>query len=241
MTKCLRKTNLMKSLLLISALIFFNLFTISCQEEKKEPWVKLVQNNTFNGWEMKNGTANYEIDGQTVIGTTKMNTPNTFLCTKEHYDDFILEFEVWADSTINSGVQFRSNSFKDYNKGRVHGYQAEIDPSDRAWSGGIYEEGKRGWLYNLEKNQKGRDAFKNGEWNHYRIEAIGNRLAIWVNGINTANLEDDETPSGFIGLQIHSIGNAKYAGKKVKWKNIKIITDNPQNYITITSAPLIKS
>ena len=219
----------------------FTLFLLVSCQKKTEPWVQLVQDNSMEGWEVKNGNAAYEINGQTVIGTTKLDSPNTFLCTKEQYDDFILEFEVWVDPVINSGVQFRSNSFKEFNNGQVHGYQAEIDPSERAWSGGIYEEGKRGWLYNLEENQKGRKAFKNEEWNHYRIEAVGNRLAIWVNGINTANLEDSQTASGFIGLQVHSIGEEKLAGKNVKWRNIRILTKNLEGHLTPTTAPLIKS
>lgn len=230
----------MKYLLQISFYVLFGLLTLSCQESKV-PWIEMLQDKTLDGWEVRNGIADFEIKDGTVIGTTKMDTPNTFLCTTQDYDDFILEFEVRVDSTINSGVQFRSNSLEEYNNGQVHGYQAEIDPSKRAWSGGIYEEGKRGWLYNLEENEKGRKAFKNGEWNHYRIEAIGNRLAIWVNGVNTANLQDDETPSGFIGLQVHSIGKKKNVGKKVEWRNIKIITDHPQQYSLQTSAPLIKT
>ncbi len=50
---------------------------------------------------------------------------------------------------MNSGIQIRSESTHDYNNGRVHGYQVEIDPSARAWSGGIYDEARRGWLYPL--------------------------------------------------------------------------------------------
>ena len=84
-------------------------------------------------------------------------------------------------------------------------------------------------------------AFKNGEWNHYRVEAIDNHLAIWVNNINTANLEDAETASGFIGLQVHRIVHKTQVGKQIKWKNIRIITDHPQNYRTPTTAALIKT
>lgn len=230
----------MKSLLQTSIYVLFCLSTLSCQEVK-EPWTQLINGENLDGWEVKNGTASFENLNGTIIGTTKMDTPNTFLCTTNNYDDFILEFEVRVDPAINSGVQFRSNSLKEYNDGQVHGYQAEVDPSKRAWSGGIYEEGKRGWLYNLENNDTGRGAFRNGQWNHYRIEAIGNRLAIWVNGINTANLEDDETSTGFIGLQVHSIGKKKHVGKKVEWRNIQIITNNPEKYIRQTTAPLIQS
>jgi hypothetical protein len=61
---------------------------------------------------------------------------------------------------MNSGIQVRSESTKDYRNGRVHGYQIEIDPSDRAWSGDVYDEGRRGWLYPLVYNPSAQCAFK---------------------------------------------------------------------------------
>lgn len=219
--------------LLIALLIGF---LVNAQEN----WQSLIINNSLEGWEIKNGNAPYQVENGVVIGTTVKNTPNTFLCTKKHFDDFILEFEVLVDSTVNSGLQFRSNSFPEFKEGKVHGYQAEIDPSSRAWSGGIYEEGNRGWLYDLKDNEKGRKAFKNGLWNHYRIEAIGNHLAIWVNGINTANLEDNKTASGFIGLQVHSIGKGEEPGKAIKWRNLRILTENLAKYKTKHKIPLKK-
>ena len=104
---------------------------------------------------------------------------------------------------MNSGVQFRSESKPDYQNGRVHGYQCEIDPSDRAWSGGVYDEARRGWLVTLTDNKAGQQAYKRDDWNHYRVEAIGNSIRIWLNGVNTANLLDNETASGFIAFQVH--------------------------------------
>ncbi len=166
-----------------------------------------------------------------------MNTPNTFLATKEKYDNFILEYEAKIDPLLNAGVQIRSLSKPDYNNGRVHGYQVELDPSERAWSGGIYDEARRGWLYNLECNPKGKKAFKNGEWNKFRVEAIGNNIRVWLNGVQTADIIDDMTPSGFIALQVHGIGNNEEKnGKLVQYKNIRIKTEN----ICIETTPIDK-
>src|SRR5690625_7754622 len=117
-----------------------------------------------------------------------MNTLNSVLSTKKNYEDFILDFEVKVDPSLNSGVQIRSNSIPSYRNGRVHGYQVEIDPSRRAWSGGIYDEARRGWLYPLTQNEKGRQAFDPYGWNKYRVEAIGPSIRIWINGVNTSNL-----------------------------------------------------
>jgi hypothetical protein len=195
------------------------------------PWVAMFPENSLDGWSILNGEASYKIEEDVITGTTKFGTPNTFLATDDHYSDFILEFEVLVDSTVNSGVQFRSNSLSDYKDGVVHGYQCEIDPSPRAWSGGIYDEQRRGWLYDMEGNPAGKMSFKNGQWNKYRIEAIGPKLKVWVNDINTSNLVDSVTSSGFIALQVHAIGDSLDAGKQIKWKNIRIISINPERYL----------
>ncbi len=201
-----------------------------CENEKQR--TNLIKNDLTN-WVQLNGTASFELKDDIITGTTVLNSPNSFLCTKENYGDFILEFDTWFDPQINSGVQFRSESRSDYQDGRVHGYQVELDPSDRAWSGGIYDEARRGWLYTLDNNPEGKKALKAGDWNHYRVEAIGNSIRTWVNSIPCADLIDALTPSGFIALQVHSIGNdSSKVGLQVKWKNIRIITEDPVKYAT---------
>jgi len=161
-----------------------------------------------------------------LTGITKHNTPNTFLATKKTYSDFILEFEVKIEYGMNSGVQFRSETVGGKPEGRVFGYQAEIETSPRKWAGGIYDEARRGWLYPLTHSKKSQNAFVNGTWNKYRIEAIGNHIKTWVNGVACANLIDEKTAEGFIAFQIHGIGKNEKSGKKVQWKNIQILTEN---------------
>ena len=102
-----------------------------------------------------NGNAEFKVVDGNLIGTSKLNTPNSFLATKKTYRDFILEFEVIIDYGLNSGVQFRSESIEKYLNGRVHGYQCEIETSSRKWAGGIYDEARRGWLYPLTRNEIG--------------------------------------------------------------------------------------
>lgn len=211
----------------------------SCKQET--PWQPLFEDDSFEGWNIKGGDADYKIEKGVVTGTTKDNTPNTFLSTDTYYDDFILEIDFKVDSNINSGIQIRSNSFPYYQDGRVHGYQVEIDPSKRSWSGGIYDEGRRKWLNTLKNNEAAQKAFKQNEWNHYRIEAIGTTIKTWINGVPAAHLIDDKTASGFIGLQVHSIGKKKnQLGKTVMWKNAKILTENLEQYATTSPvAPII--
>lgn len=205
---------------------------LGCSENKKDntPWHPLFDGKTLEGWTVLNGDAEYSIRDGAIVGTTKHDTPNTFLTTDKMYGDFIMELEYLVDSTMNSGIQIRSNSIPEYQNGRVHGYQVEIDPSKRAWSAGLYEEGRRGWLVPLTSNQEAQAAFKQNEWNHYRIEAIGDTLKTWINGVPAAYLIDDATATGFIGLQVHSIGEDQQAGTEIQWKNLRILTDSLQNY-----------
>ncbi|WP_396603283.1 DUF1080 domain-containing protein [Algibacter sp. R77976] len=205
---------------------------LSCTKNAKQdvPWVNLIDGETLNGWHQKGGKATYTVRDKSIVGTTVHDTPNSFLTTDKMYNDFILELDFKVDSTMNSGIQIRSNSFPHYRDGRVHGYQVEIDPSKRAWSGGIYDEARRGWLNPLTDNPEAQKAFKQNDWNHYRIEAIGDTLKTWVNGTPAAHLVDEKTASGFICLQVHSIHDDKQDGTEIIWKNIKIITDSVSKY-----------
>ncbi len=209
---------------------FATLLIMSSCTAEKLPWEDLINGN-LDQWEQLNGSASYKVIDGAIVGSTVIPSPNSFLCTKEKFSDFILEFDVLVDSVMNSGVQIRSESLAEYNNGRVHGYQVELDPAPRAWSGGIYDEARRLWLYPLDRNQEGRLAFVNNQWNHFRIEAIDNSIRTWCNDILCADLIDDMTAEGFIGLQVHGIGrDSSKIGKEVIWKNIRIITEEPEKY-----------
>ena len=208
------------------AILFTLLWVSGTVFAQKEKWIPLFDGKSFKGWKQLNGQAKYTIENGEIVGTTVANTPNSFMATEKEYGDFILELDLKVDNSMNSGIQIRSLSKPDYQNGRVHGYQIEIDPSDRAWSGGVYDEARRGWLYNLNFNPEGKKAFRRDQWNHYRIEAIGNVIRTWINGIPTAHLIDDMTPQGFIALQVHAIGKDQKEGTQIRWKNIKIQTEN---------------
>jgi hypothetical protein len=170
-----------------------------------------------------------------------MNNEGGYLVTEKSYANFILEFDVKIDTSLNSGLQCRSRAWeKDttttyvagdteltkhvtkWRKGYVWGYQVEVDPSSRAWSGGLYEPGNRGWIVALKDNEAGRKAFKPMDWNHFKIVMNGNKIQTWVNGIPTVDTTDDMSSSGFIGLQFHGAYREWQKDKKSMWKNIKI-------------------
>jgi hypothetical protein len=208
------------SFLMVSLMVF------SAFAQADGDWEYLFNGKDLKGWKQLNGKAKYEAVNGEIVGTSLLNTPNSFLATEKDYGDFVLELEMMLEADVNSGIQFRSQSLPEYNNGRVHGYQCEVDPSARRWSAGIFDEARRGWLYPLDLNPEAKPAFKKGEWNKYKIEAIGPSIRTWLNGVPAAWLIDDMTPSGFIALQVHSINRKELDGLKIRWRNIRIKTKN---------------
>jgi Domain of Unknown Function (DUF1080) len=200
----------------------------------------LFNGKDLDGWVQRGGKAKYQAEDGQIVGTAAPNTANSFLCTTKDYADFILELEFKVDPNLNSGVQVRSHCYDHETTvdavvdgkpkkikiaaGRVHGYQVEIDPDvkrDRLWTGGIYDEGRRGWLVDLKNNDPARKAFKPEQWNAFHIECKGDSIKTWLNGVAAADLKDSMTPSGFIGLQVHAVGK-KEEPYEVRFRNLRI-------------------
>lgn len=192
-------------------------------------WKQLFDGKTLTGWKQLGGKAEYKVTDGMIVGTSVANTGNSFLATEKEYGDFILELDIKIeDTTNNSGVQTRSHFNPDDNngQGRVFGRQVEIDPSSRAWSAGIYDEARRGWLYPLSLNPDARSYFRLNEFNKLRIECIGDEMKTFLNGKIVAYVVDTIDQSGFIALQVHSVSHPQHAGSKVYFKNIRINTSN---------------
>jgi hypothetical protein len=194
--------------------------------EGPDTWQKLFNGRNLLGWQKLGGEAHFRVEDGQIIGRTVPNTPNTFLCTKQTFDDFVLTFEVKLDNNeLDSGVQIRSYWNKD--KQRVTGPQAQIIASAPAevastpgWAGYIYGEATgRRWL---SKNRQQHEAFKNGQWNRYRIKAQGPRTQTWINGQKVADLVDEQASrEGFIGLQIHRV-QPNQGPYQARWRDIRI-------------------
>jgi len=218
----------MKRLTVLVLVVMASLISLNAQE-----WVDLFNGKNLKGWEKLDGAAEYRVENGEVIGTSMTGTPNTFMVTKKLYGDFILEYEMKMDRGLNSGVQIRSIATQPDGSERVNGYQVECDDDEgRPWAGGIYEEASRGWLYPMAYNMHVVGANKRGEWNKIRVEAVGSTIRTYINDINFANLVDDKRREGFIALQVHGIGNNEALnGKEIRWRNIRIITEEPAKYM----------
>lgn len=213
----------------------------------QDGWVDLFNGTNLDGWEEHSGTAKYSVENGELVGESVAGSGNSFLCTTRAYKNFELELEYNCDNLLNSGVQIRSECYPDattnvingktfhYAPDRIHGYQCEIDMDAaraRMWSGGIYDEARRGWLLpsGPEKGPagtafsvQGRSASKVGDWNKLRIVADGSSIKTWLNGVARADIHDSVSPEGVIGLQVHGVGQVESkVGLKVRFRNIRI-------------------
>ena len=209
--------------------------------------VNLFNGKSLDGWTEHSGKAKYTVEDGVLVGESVTGTGNSFLCTTQTYGDFELELEFKCDALLNSGVQIRSEVFPDartLNLGgkeikvaadRIHGYQCEIDMDaarGRMWTGGIYDEARRGWLFpadgekgkqGLAFSEQGRKVTKNGQWNNLRIVANGPSIKTWLNGEPRADIIDSLTPRGVIALQVHGIGSdTNKVGLKVWFRSVRL-------------------
>lgn len=192
-------------------------------------WVPLFNGKDLTDWENPYDWGKAEVvDGEIHLTTDKAKW---FLSTTKEYGDFILEVEIkMPEGKCNSGVMFRAHK----EKNKVFGYQAEVDPSDRKWSGGLYDEGRRGWFISplrgkakskedkatsiADFRERAGDCFKRNDWNLYRIECVGDHLKISVNGVLTTDCHDDKDASGYIAIQHHG-----EKGQTYRFRNIRIM------------------
>lgn len=203
---------------------------------EKEKWISLFDGKTLKGWKIIDGNARVEVRDGAIVGIVTEGADNTFVATEDaSFGDFVFECEFRSDAGNNSGVQFRSR-FADEHIKHGYGYQYEIDPTPRALTGGLYEEGgkpRRGWLAPAKSSGEPRDAwvkakgdhFKLGQWNTLRIEARGNRIRTWLNGhpiTDYVDTSDMAIPRGFIGMQIHPQKDPKMFGKEVAFRNLRV-------------------
>ena len=220
----------MKRRLLLAAVAGFCLASGAWSAEPN--WTSLSGGKTLEGWTVKGGQATYKAEDGTIVGTTVEGSPNTFLC-RGPYGDFDLELDALCDTALNSGIQIRShiyeadtpqpsNPMRIRKAGEVFGYQCEIAPAAEGVSGNFWDEARHTkWLDDFTKKPAAAKAFKDDEWNHYRIVAQGDHIRSWINVVACADFHDRTDASGFIGLQVHGVraGEGPY---QVRRKNIRI-------------------
>jgi hypothetical protein len=237
-------TNLVYSLIILCGCCSGLLTSSAFAQTNPPPWVSLFNGTDLKGWSIKGGNGKAWVqDGEIVCHQTTSTLEHTFVCTDVKFGDFILEADCKIDGDFNSGILFRAIDMPDVKlpKTRLNGYQVKIDPTPRKWTGGVFEDyGGPSWqsYYNLADDARAREAFKIGEWNKFRVEAIGKSIKVWVNGVPTANLTHDKYSNGYIALKIHALGNKPEPEKVLgHFNNIRIITENSAAYAQPMSLP----
>jgi len=225
------KIGVMSMLLLCAGLV-----GVACAEdpvsEDDVPWVELFDGENLDGWfnpyDWGNAVAK---DGEIHLTTNKRKF---FFVTRKPYADFIFEADVkMPKEKSNSGFMFRCH----VKKNKVYGYQAEVDPSDRKWSGGLYDEGRRKWFISPNRDkaankeeaeksiaafrERAGESFKRDDWNTYRIECRGDSIKISVNGVLCSDVQDSEDAQGFVALQHHGEKGRVYRFRKIRIKELK--------------------
>ena len=202
---------------------------------KEQGFKPLFNGKNLDGWRNPYDRGQAKVVGDEIHLTA---SKKFFLVTEKEFSDFELVAEIHLpDGPANSGVMFRCH----VEPNKVYGYQAECDGSDRRWSAGLFDEGRRGWVWPSKKGRskveeflsyekesqeffaqpKIRDALKRSGWNRYKITCRGNKIKIELNGVKVTDLEDDTDAKGFIGIQHHGEKGQTYRFRNIYIKELK--------------------
>lgn len=211
-------------------------------QDENAPWISLFNGKDLTGWSLKGGGGKaYVENGEIVCHVTANTTEHTFVCTNAIFADFIFEIDLKIDGDFNTGISFRAVDALPDAPVKLWNYMVKVDPTSRHWTGGIFEDFGQvwQWLNTMENNPAGRESFKIGAWNRFRVEALGSHFKVWVNGVPTANLIDDRYARGYLALKIHWTGNFPEREKILAhFKNARIVTTHPERFAQETTLPL---
>lgn len=177
----------------------------------------LFDGKTFSGWEGETVKTWRIEDGVIVGGSLETNVPrNEFLASKTRFKNFDLRLKYKLQGTegfVNGGVQFRSERVPNHHE--MSGYQADIG---QGYDGALYDESRRNKFLIQPAKEIVQKALKPNNWNDYRIRAEGNRVRIWLNGVEMVDFTEKEpgiAQDGLIALQVHGGGKALISFKDI--------------------------
>jgi hypothetical protein len=167
-------------------------------------WITLIDGGTgLDNW-IRVGDANWRVVDGAIQADTKTDKANSFLVTKNSYTDFRIRAEFWVSDDANSGIYMRCADIKNLTDRTC--YEANIfdqrpDPT--------YGTGSIVHLSLVSPMPKA-----GGKWNTYDVTVKGTRLVVTLNGVVTADIQDNKLASGPIALQ--------YAADVVKFRKVQI-------------------
>ena len=187
----------------ILALTFMYACT-SSSSDKTEPSVLFTEN--ADDWSIEGG-AEWSFENGELVGVADSITG--FVVSKESFKDFELNLEFKPDSTINSGVYVRCESNGNTTPDNCYEINIwDLHPNQDYRTGAVVL--KANPLAMVETLNK---------WNTYKIKCQGGRIQAWVNGTQTADLQDTDFSEGNIALQAASVGEVRFRNVAVKALN----------------------
>lgn len=233
----------MKTILFIAALLWTTSGLIRGHDN--ENWRSLFDGESLAGWQIVGGEGDVSIvDGSIQLRQVPNTLEHCFIRTEAAFSDFILEMEFRRAGGFCYGILFRAEHAPVDADVELFGYQVKVDHDpNRAWTGGVFDDfgSSWNWMYTLENDARARGALKPvGEWDRYRIEAIGDRIKIWLNDVPTAYIENRKYPSGSIALKIHFLKAASAREGDAAWvRDIRILTGRPERFSREIDIPMV--
>ena len=197
-----------RPLSIATTLLAIALTAVGCASRTDADWVTLIDGGTgLDNW-IRVGDANWRSVDGTIQADKKTDKANSFLVTKNSYTDFRIRAEFWVSDDANSGIYMRCADIKNLTDKTC--YEANVfdqrpDPT--------YGTGAIVHLSSVSPMPKA-----GGKWNTYDVTVKGTRLIVTLNGVVTADIQDNKFASGPIALQ--------YAAGVVKFRKVQITTSN---------------
>ena len=222
---------------------YFLLLALPIVADAQPPkaWKSIFNGRDMTGWTQVEKIANVQVvDSSFIIHMTANTHRHAYIRTNGKYKDFILELDVKKDTIYDSGIMLRCVSTPD-SLVSLQGYQVKLDPHpERMWNGSVFDDFgddknfRYHWFYTIEHDDRARAAFKNMQWNHFRIEAIGNNIKVWINDVPVVNMLNAKYKDGYIALKLHYLQNKPENEKySAQFKNIRIVDKDAAKYARV--------
>jgi len=182
-------------------------FCFGCNNNGKS--IQLFNGYDLTGWQAE-GKAVWTVEDGAIVGQQGPGNGPGDLLTEQCYKDFDLSCRWRAEWPCNSGIWFRYQSAD-------QAYQADIleFTAPVCYSGTLFCTGKMFLAMNTDASLVNREG-----WNTFRIRAVGDHLQVWLNGRQVADMHDDTSTHGRIGIQVHA--GEKLGPMKIMVKDVKL-------------------
>lgn len=156
------------------------------------------------GWQPTE-RAMWRVENGVLIGENDAALTGSMLKTEAEYGDVVVEADVRFEGEIDSGIMLRNPEIQ---------VQIGISSSLKRDMTCCFYTGR----YPETGLAEGvNERLRPGEWNHFRVEAVGDTFTVWLNGKQVAEYTDPKYAApGPIGLQVHP-----NRAMKVEFRNVR--------------------